>query len=389
MIRHKFKNFLPQITALFSILTISCFCYQATAQNTESSSVKLTKCSEYGIDGPVEEAIAVDSQRVFAGTFDGSIQAVDLSLSAGVWRTELGGEIVSNLAVAETEMLVVSNPLKSAESVPAESILRSLSKETGVPNWTARLPFSEHFFLGAFPGAITAVSLEGWAAGIDAKTGRILWRTLSFGKITARPSFFSQGVAFGTSDKKILIISPETGGIIFKSTMEFIPTAITNPSQEVLVMGDERGNVALIGMPGGKNIWKFKSGGAISFVSVEKEGLFITSLDNFVYLISMYNGDVVWKRRLPGRVVEGGLIVDGYVATLIYGENSAFLIDAKKGKIVDQLPPSDKNFVNQVPVLVKDSNLLVTTQDAITLYGMKGCGQKTGKAASSIPPFIK
>ena len=386
---HNSTNILLQIIIILSVLTISSSLYQIAAQSVETIPLKLTKCSAYQIDGPVADALAADEQRVYVGTADGRVQALDMSISSSVWRTELGGEIVSNIAAGETGMLVISNPVKTAESIPTESLLRSLSMETGVPGWTARLPYSEHFFLGSLNGSITIVSREGLAIAVDGQTGRIIWRTQALGKITARPSFFRHGIAFGTSEKQIIIVSPETGVVIFKGSTDFVATAITHPSSEILVVGDERGNVVSIDVPGGKNIWKFKSGAGISFVSVTKEGLFITSNDNFIYLIWMYNGDVIWKRRLPGRVIEGIAVADGFVTALIYGENSAFLIDSKKGKIVDQLPESDRNFVNQMPLIIKDHSFLVSTPYAIEMYATKGCTQKIGKAASVTPPLTK
>lgn len=389
MTRHKSTNILLQITIFLGVLTISNNLYQIAAQGVETIQVKLTKCSAYQIDGSLANAIAADEDLVYVGTSDGQVQALNAGISSSVWRSELGGEIVSNIASTETGILVVSNPVKTTESIPAESILRSLSKETGVPAWTVRLPYSEHFFLASVKGSTAIVSREGLAIAVDGQTGRILWRTQALGRITARPSFFPHGIAFGTAEKQMVIVSPETGAIIFKGSTDFVPTAITHPSPEILVVGDERGNVASIDVPGGKNIWKFKSGGGISFASVSKEGLFITSNDNFIYLIWMYNGDVIWKRRLPGRVIEGLTIVDGFVTALVYGENSGFLIDSKKGKIIDQLPQSDKNFINQMPVPAKDSNLLVATADAVTAYAVKGCEQKIGKAASLTPPFAK
>ena len=389
MTRHNLTYFPVKFAAFFLILFISGVSTEITGQSVESGSVKLTKCAEFQIEGPVADALVADEDRIYVGTADGRVQALELKISSSVWRTELGGEIVSNMVTSEIGTVVVSNPVKTAESVPSESVLRSLSKETGVPNWTVRLPFSEYFFLGKVNGSIAVVGVEGWIAAFDSQSGRVLWRTPVPARITTRPAFSSYGIAFGTREKQIFIVSPETGEIVFKGATEFIPTAITIPSDEVLVVGDERGNVASVGIPAGKNIWKFKSGAGISFVSVSKEGLIVTSLDNFIYSIWMYNGDVIWKRRLPGRVTEGVMIADGLVMALIYGENSAFLIDSKKGKIVDQLPQSDKNFVNQVSVPAKESKLLVTTPDAVIMYALKGCEQKIGKAAPRTPPLTK
>jgi outer membrane protein assembly factor BamB len=388
MTRHNSTNSLLPLATFFSIFTILGFFFQSFAQNSESDTVKLTKCSEFQIESPVADALSADAQKVYIGTADGSVRALNSTISSGLWRTELGGEIVSNIVSPEAGLFVISNPVKSADAVSTESVLRSLSKETGVPNWSVRLPFSERFFIGSIQGVVSVVSSDGWVASIDTLAGRIRWQTPSFGKVTARPSFLN-GISFGTVEKKVIIVSAETGEIVFKVSTDFIPTAITYPSPDTLVVGDERGNVASIGVPGGKNIWKFKSGAAISFVQVSKEGLYITSLDNFIYLISMYNGDVIWKRRLPGRVIEGGVVLDGYVAVLIFGENSAFLIDSKKGKIVDQLEQTDKNFVNQVPVAIRNSGLLTITSDTVTLYSIKNCSLEIGKATSTMPPLTK
>jgi hypothetical protein len=87
----------------------------------------------------------------------------------------------------------------------------------------------------------------------------------------------------------------------------------------------------------------------------------------------MYNGDVIWKRRLPGRVVEGGLALDGLIFVLIYGENSGFLIDSKKGKVLDQIPQSEDNLVGQVPALLDSGKFAVATAGAVTAYSVDGC----------------
>ena len=100
----------------------------------------------------------------------------------------------------------------------------------------------------------------------------------------------------------------------------------------------------------------------------------------------MYNGDVIWKRRLPGRVADASLVLGGMVATLVYGENSVFIINLKNGVIADRFQSSGGNFINQKPVEAGDSELLLIDTDGVALYALAGCDQKTGKAAKA-PPF--
>jgi len=348
----------------------------AQGRNGGSGVTALTKCWEVGIEAPALNALASDNIRVFFGTTTGSVQAIDAKTSGIIWTSELGGEIVSNLAVTDTTIYVVSNPLISKETAASESILRSLNKESGITNWTARLAFSQQFVLGNSQTSIIAIALDGSLNAVGNQQGNIVWKAPSFGMITARPSFSTHGTAFGTGNKQVFVISNDNGRVLFKSSTGFVPTAVSNPSSKALIVGDERGNVILLNTSTGRSGWKFKSGGGISFVSFSNNGVLVASLDNFIYMISTSNGDVVWKRRLPGRVAAGMLVLENFVFALTYSENSAFLIDSRKGEVVDQLIRDDTNYVAQIPLLVNGWNILFTTTEGIEMHSLKWCGAK-------------
>ncbi len=102
----------------------------------------------------------------------------------------------------------------------------------------------------------------------------------------------------------------------------------------------------------------------------------MTSLDNFIYKISIRNGDIIWKRRLPGRVPQGVLVTDKFVFALIYGENSSYLIDTKKGKLIDQMFRAEKNYHDQAPILLNDRNIVFASGKSIESYSVNGCSVK-------------
>ncbi len=110
MTRHNLTNILLPVSLLFALSIIFGFSTETSAQSSEADVVKLTKCSGYPIENPVAGALAADAQNVYVGTADGRVLALDINVSSSVWRTELGGEIVSNIVVSETGTLVISNP---------------------------------------------------------------------------------------------------------------------------------------------------------------------------------------------------------------------------------------------------------------------------------------
>lgn len=375
MTRHNLTNIRAQIVSLLFSLALALGSSDLSAQTASSDNMSLKKCGEYKVEGLSENTLASDGQKVFFGTENGSILAVDPAAASSLWTTELGGEIVSNLLVADASIFVVTNPLASEGTSTGFSILRSLSKETGITNWSMRLPFSERIYLGSVRNSVIAVGREGLIVAVEMQTGSPIWKAQFSGAVTALPYFSASGIVFGTSEKRVVLISIEDGKELARNFGPFVPTAVV-ASGDSLVVGDERGNVALIKAAGGKPVWKFKSGAGISHVAVSRKGILVTSRDNFIYLISMYNGDVIWKRRMPGRIIDSLLVAEHLIFSRVYGESSAFLIDLENGKITDRLTQNEKNYIQQVPVLIGNSKIVLATAVGLELYGLKPCSEK-------------
>lgn len=343
------------------------------AQVSEQRSSPLTRCVSRQLSAtPVPGVLISDGEHIYAGTADGTLSAFDAKDVAPVWRVELGGEFASGLVLTEGGVVVVTNAV-ATERAADGSTLRLLSRDSGVTSWVVKLPFSERYFLARVNGSIAAVNNEGQITSVDRSTGQIQWQSAPLGKLSARPSFTAASILIPTSDKSLIVISAKAGSLISRQSTEFIPTAAAFFKNEAIVAGDERGNVTLFASQNAKSVWRFKSGAGVTFVSATDNGILVTSLDNFVYLISDYNGDVVWKRRLTGRVVEGGLAVEGHFVVLINGENAAYVIDLQKGKVTDAIPASDVDMISRVPALVRNRTFVLSTLYSLDTYAFGGC----------------
>lgn len=346
------------------------------AQGPELKSAAVVRCTSRPLPStPVAGVLASDGERVYAGTANGSLysfESKDLTLA---WRVEVGGEFVSGILLAENAIVIATNQSGKENSADGSTI-RLLSKESGVTTWSAKLPYSDKYYLGRINGSVAAISNEGQITLIDRPSGQIQIQAGPFGKLSAKPAFSPTNALIATLDKNLMVISARTGSLVFKQTTEFTATAVGFLKDDNVVAGDERGNVILFGARETRSVWKFKSGGGVTFVFEAAGGILVTSLDNFVYLISDYNGDVVWKRRLTGRVVEGGLAIENSFVVLINGENSAFVIDLLKGKVTDTISASDTDLVNRVPVYVRDRFFVLSSLNALELYSLSGCVSK-------------
>lgn len=366
---------------LFRTFIISSFFLLASSGSISQPPADLTpavlaKCVSRSTTAlPVQGALAADDEHVFLGTADGVLSAFGSKNLEVLWRADIGGEFVSSIAVIDNGILVVTNTT-SQSGQGGISTLRLIPSDSGIPSWTAKLPFSARYHLGRINGSTAAVSQEGLVVLLDSASGTTLWQVGPVGKLSARPAFSPTGIALATQSKELVVVAAKSASIVSRQTTSALVTSVAFVGNENIAAGDERGGVVLFGERHNRSIWRFKSGGAITFITETGDGILVTSLDNFVYLISDYNGDVIWKKRLSGRVVEGGTMIGGLFAVLIYGENSAYLLDLKTGKLNDAQPPSDVDIINRVPVAVGGNRVVVSAIDGLSLYSLSGCGSK-------------
>ncbi len=317
-----------------------------------------------------------DSEGIYLGTVNGTLSSYEARNLGVIWRLELGGEFVSEMLLVGNGIIVVTNPAAGGNGgVPENSTVRLIARDSGVTAWSAKLPYSERYYLGRLNGGVAAVNRHGVVLFLDITSGRVKWKTEPLGVVNTRPAFALGRMAFGTAEKQVQIISTTEGEPAGRVPLDAVPTSVSFSHNGGVITGDDRGNVTLFG-PDNRPVWKFKSGAGVSSALETEKGVLITSLDNFVYLVSDYNGDVIWKRRLAGRVVESGLLVNGHLVVLINGENTGYVLDMESGKVADVVQSGERDLINRTPVFVRDKTFAITTIDTLETYAIGSCGSK-------------
>lgn len=340
-----------------------------TAQNGGGREIVLAKCWEIGtVEAPL--AKVSDGTNLYFLT-DGSLQAYELRSGKKVWSTELGGKTASNLAANEESLFVVSNPVGTAESARSVSVLRSISKESGITNWSANLRFSERSVLSVTPHGLVSFGFESVSA-LYPLTGQIKWTTGISEPVSSEPAFSSGLIVFGTKNKTINALRGDTGAIVFRHSVSFAPSAVQIVSENELVWGDDRGNLASMDRVGDIS-WKFKSGARISDISLSGETLLVTSHDNFIYAVSSDSGSVQWKKRMPGRVSEKPLIAGELAIVIVAGEKEAQLIHIGNGRSLGSLNADKIDFFIGVPMMSKENSFVFGTSDGFVSYTQTKC----------------
>lgn len=373
MTRNYLSNIAPATLTLFIILIFSAAGTKVHAQLLSVEAVKLQKCRQYDFADTAIIAAASDSNNFYVATEDGGIHAIDPATSRKLWTSNIGGRIASNIIVAGGRIYVAGNVGRVDEEQPETSILRSLNSETGLVVWNSPIPYSEQIYLGSGGKSIFSLNREGSVISSDATAGNLLWKASYAGNLTAIPDIDFERIVAATDRKEIISIDGRTGTVVMRSKTKFIPSSVLNYTEKAIAAGDERGNLVLLESSTGKSIWKYKSGGKISFIAHTSEGVLAASNDNFVYMLWDYNGDVLWKRRLPGRVAGPPLIGGDTVSVQLSADKSVFVLNMESGKIVNQFLLPGNSSVGVMPALFNNDLFVFSTPVSVVPYSIKPC----------------
>ena len=372
----------PLIAALvFCILAIS-----GSSQTPETPAGEISRCWFYPLaETSLAISAAADANQVYLAETGGKLEAVSRS-GRKVWSADLGGAISSNaLATGSSVVLVTTATGPDGAGKPdgngkREAVLRSISKETGITQWTVRIAEADRHFLHAYNGWIAVVSTNGIVSALDANGGRTIWRREIASGFIGKPAFSATKVAVATTSNQIFTISLLNGEIEGIQKIALPASSLLWATDGAVIAGDERGNITSIKIDAERPNWRFKSGGQVASLLHVGNDLVAFSYDNFIYSLDERNGDVNWKRRLSGRVSHAAKIGDHYIWVSALDDNGVIVIDSRNGKVVGQVSFGENEKLMSEPVIAEDTVVTVTNKGA---YGYSTAKCANGEEGNS------
>ncbi|HUR98733.1 MAG TPA: PQQ-binding-like beta-propeller repeat protein [Pyrinomonadaceae bacterium] len=299
-----------------------------------------SKCWESPVSSNLAVAPAADASAVYFLDDDNKLHGLDLATGTSVWSSEVGGVVISNLLVVDDLIFLVTSAQSEAPGSSPKTIVRALSRQTGITVWQTVTRSTGALWLGGVAGNVVAAGSDGSMSAFTRVDGKVVWQIDLSSGVISEPHFHESGIELGTENREVVSISGATGELRVAMKSEFPPTAvITDPSGR-LIVGDERGNVMSVS-PDGNKVWSFRNGAQISSARLYASEYLIASHDNFVYKLSR-GGNVKWKRRLSGRAADKPLILGHTAVVSVVGTGSIYALDLKNGKILNRIETGDE-----------------------------------------------
>lgn len=268
----------------------------------EGMLTSVTQLWSDGVSARLSGGITAAYQRIYFGSENGLVFAVDVDNGKVVWQSKVKGEVLA--APAVNEGVVVVNT--------AAGVMHALDAETGEERWI-------------YESEVPALSLRGVA-----------------------PATIANGAAIvGTASGKVAVVLIESGQVLWEQTIAAPSGAtelerIVDIDSETIVFGgivyvvSYNGTLAAVELRSGRVLWK-REYRSYRRMTIDGNNLFVVDDQSQVYALDRRNGIERWSQSaLRARELTAATPVSGYV---VVGDKFGFLhwLDKSTGDIVARL----------------------------------------------------
>jgi eukaryotic-like serine/threonine-protein kinase len=248
----------------------------------------------YTTKGPVLAYPCVYKDRVFIGSGDHFIYALDLRTGYVQWKYRTGDEVQGS-ATAVSGLVYVGSQ---------DGFLYALNANTGKLKWKFKAQAAIDSTPAYYGGNIFIASWDSHVYALDAKTGKLQWKYKAAGYFSKNNPVADRGTLYvGNWDKKLYALDTKTGARKWSfSTRGYIHEASPVVHDDRVYIGSEDKYLYALDRLQGKLIWAFETGDALYGAPViSDQGLYFTSRDGYLYAVD-FAGASRWKVKLRGPV---------------------------------------------------------------------------------------
>ncbi|XGI83519.1 PQQ-binding-like beta-propeller repeat protein [Halorutilales archaeon Cl-col2-1] len=246
----------------------------------------LTDTWSYPTRGSLVSSPAVADGRVFFGSKDGSLYAVDSETSETAWSYSTRAGIASSPAAVGDRVYVGSND-GSLYAVDAESGDRIWEHSTDGGVVSSPAVVGGTVFFGSRDASLYAV---------DAESGDRLWSYETGFDVVSSPAVVGGTVFFGSRDASLYAVDAESGDRLWRyetgEPVNSSPAAVDG----TVYFGGLDSNLYAVDADTGEETWRKSTDGQIRSspaVDVEDDRIYVSSLDRRLYCLTL-DGDEVW-----------------------------------------------------------------------------------------------
>lgn len=318
--------------------------------------------------------------KVYSASRQGDVFAFDAQTGKQVWRVDLGEENSdSGFFSSAKSALVGGGPVAGINKVflgSENGEVFALDAETGAMSWQAKIKGEVITAPAIDAGTLIVNSASGVLKAFNASNGEEQWKIeqdvppLTLRGISS-PAVAAGGVVIGSADGSLTVYILENGQQgwtveVGEATGSTELERVIDIDSKPLVFGDKayaissRGHLVSIDLRSGRVLWK-RQYSSYRQLSISGNSLFLTDVKGHVYAIDRNNGLERWSQlAFTNRGVTGPAALKNHV---VVGDFEGYLhwLDSETGEIVAR-HQVDSSGIYSTPTVANDT-LYVQSRD--------------------------
>lgn len=311
---------------------------------------------------------ATDGERIYLPLSEGFVVSLGANDGQLIWKMDIGGEFSSSPAADETAVYVASEINFTDDKKPrAAGALRALGREGGITRWMRTLPTPIRGALVVNQTTLFGAAGDGRVYAIRKKTGEILWLMQYPVSFNSMVEAISARLYLGSEDGTLFALDQATGKTLWRYRTRGQIRGRVAAVDGLVFFGSADGYVYALDERNGRLRWRTRTGGAVQAVAIAGGGLLATSLDNFVYYLSLTRGARLWKHQLAGRLPAQPLTATDGALFIPLSSDAGIVLDLRDGKQVNLLPLGEDASIAASPIMA-GKIVFVTTRHGLLAF---------------------
>jgi eukaryotic-like serine/threonine-protein kinase len=329
----------------------------------------LTLHWEFRSEDTINLTPTTEDERIYLPLAAGSLVSLRASDGQLIWKMDIGGELSASPIADERAVYVASEARLDEDSKTprATGALRALGREGGITQWMRTLPKPVRGALAMNQSALFGGASDGRVYALKKSNGDILWLAQLPAALNSQPTVIGSRLYLGSEDGTLFALDQATGRTAWRYRTRGAIRGRVAAAEGLLFFGSADGYVYAVNEANGRLRWRVRTGAAVQAVAIARSGLLATSLDNFVYCLSLPRGARLWKHQLEGRIPAQPLTAnDGALFIPLSGE-AGVVLDLRDGKQINLIPLGEEASVAASPINA-GKLLLVTTRHGLLAF---------------------
>jgi outer membrane protein assembly factor BamB len=353
--------------------------YGFDAARTHSAPLELrppfrTLWTVYGGSSYIEFPPVLESGRLFFGTHDGRVLAVDARTGRIAWRRKFAGCTAASPAVGQGVVYLGFMDPPPCRGT-ASSFLAAFGARTGKILWRFRSgPVETPPLL--VRGRVYFGSWDHRVYALDARTGRLDWSFATGDKVKGGAAFAGGTIFAGSYDGRLYALDAKSGRLRWVAGGGGLGGLYATPSvaHGRVFVGSTNGSVYAFAAANGRLLWTTRTGSYVYSPAALAGGTaYIGSYDHRLYALSQVTGATRWTFDAGAPISGAPTVLGGLVYFSTCGSCSSyeqnprarrtFAVDARTGRLVWRFPDGEYS-----PVIADRERLYLT--GFTSLYGL-------------------